>query len=321
MDARVGPGCSAIRLAITVATLMWLTACGGTTRSGGPNEAAPTLPCGSMRTFAYAAPPDVDPNLTSLDVYTPPAGDDGCGGRPIVVWVHGGGWTSGDKSEFMADKVSLFNGAGYVFASINYRLTDKSLQPPAPQYPVHDQDSADAVAWLIRHADAIGGDPSRIAVFGHSAGGGIVSAIATDDQYLGHDGVPLTALTCVGSMDGEGYDIVAGATTTPPEVQAGYRNVFGTDPNVWTEASPIRHVASGKGIPPFFVAARGVDWRLTAHLAFIDALRTAGVATTVLDATSLEHADLTTQVGAPGDTLVTPALMTFVADCFDSGSG
>src|SRR4051812_4239943 len=53
--------------------------------------------CGEHRTFAYATPPGVDPNLTSLDVYVPPAGAEGCRGRPIVVWVHGGGWTGGDK--------------------------------------------------------------------------------------------------------------------------------------------------------------------------------------------------------------------------------
>ena len=117
-------------------------------------------------------------------------------------------------------------------------------------------------------------------------------------------------------MDGEGYDVVAGATTSPPDVQVGYRNVFGSDPNGWAQASPIRHVAPGKGIPSFFVAARGNDWRFAQHLAFIGALRTAGVPTTVLDATSLEHADLTTQIGAPGDTLVTPELMAFLAGCY-----
>ena len=88
------------------------------------------LPCGSKQTFAYASVPGVDPDLTSLDVYTPPSSDGGCTAPALVVWVHGGGWTEGDKSEYMDDKVPLFNGAGYVFASINYRLTDTRSPRP-----------------------------------------------------------------------------------------------------------------------------------------------------------------------------------------------
>ena len=56
--------------------------------------------------------------------------------------------------------------------------------------------------------------------------------------------------------------------------------------------------------------------RLAQHNAFILALQNAGVPTTVLDSTELEHADLTTLVGAPGDTKVTPALMDFLLGCF-----
>jgi acetyl esterase/lipase len=276
----------------------------------------PLVACGAKRTFTYASYSGVDPNQNRLDVYAPPADAHGCTGRPLVVWVHGGGWNSGDKSEYMPDKVALFNGAGYVFASINYRLTDKTLAQPAPQYPVHDRDAADAIAWLVHHAPDIGVDPSRVAVIGHSAGGGIVAALSTDEQYLGHDHLTLRSIVCAGSMDGEGYDITAGATTSPPEVQTGYRNAFGNDPAVWKAASPIEHVAADKGIPRFFIAARGTDWRAAQHLAFIDALRNAGVPTTVLDARALEHADLATDVGAPGDTVVTPPLMDFLGGCF-----
>jgi len=285
------------------------SACGGT-------SAAKGVACGTRSTVTYASYPGVDPNLTSLDVYIPPAGDHGCVGRPMVVWVHGGAWTGGDKSEYMDDKIALFNGEGYVFASVNYRLTDPGLPTPAPRYPVHDQDTADAVAWLVHHAGEIGGDAGRVAVLGHSAGGGITAAITTDGQYLGRDDLQLGAIVCAGSMDGEGYDVVAGASTSPPDVQPIYTDAFGTDPAVWAEASPTPHVAAGKGIPKYFVAARGSDWRVTQHLAFIDALRQAGVPTTVLDSRELEHADLTTLVGAPGDTIVTPALTDFLGGCF-----
>ena len=298
-----------LSLAVVGAAAIAVSACSG----GGASKG---VACGSKRTVQYASYSGVAPNLTSLDVYIPPAGHHGCSGRPIVVWVHGGGWTEGDKTEYMTDKIPLFNGAGYVFASLNYRLTNAELASPAPQYPVHNQDTADAIAWLVHHAEEIGGDARRVAVLGHSASGGIVAAVTTDERYLGKDNLKLDSVICAGSMDGEGYDVVAGATTAPPDWRPTYTNAFGTDPTVWEQASPIRYVAAGKGIPRYFVAARGDDWRFAQHLAFIEALQHAGVPTTVLDATELEHDDLTTLVGAPGDTIVTPALVDFLGGCF-----
>lgn len=278
----------------------------------------PTVACSTRTTEHYAQIPGVDPNFTSLEVFTPAAEEDGCVGRPLVVWIHGGGWTSGDRSEYLDDKVALFTGAGFVFAAVNYRLTDAAVAPPTPQYPVHDQDTADAIAWLVEHAETYGIDSRRIAVLGHSAGGGITAAISTDERFLAKHGLPLSTIRCAASMDGEGYDVDAGASSTNDFVGVTYQNAFGTDPAVWAEASPIRHVAAGRGIPKFFIAARGAEWRMEQHNAFIAALDAADVVTTVLDVTTLEHADLTTQIGRPDDTLVTPALMDFLGGCFTS---
>jgi acetyl esterase/lipase len=274
------------------------------------------LACMASATFPYASAAGVDPTLLSVDVYTPSPDDDECSGRPLVVWIHGGGWTSGDKSEHMTDKVRLFNDAGFVFASVNYRLTDPTLAPPSPQHPTHDQDAAGAVAWLVANGERLGVDTTRVAVLGHSAGGGITAAITTDERYLGAHGLPLDAVTCAGSMDGEGYDVTAGATAAPDVWRPVYADAFGTDPTVWFDASPVNHVAPDKGIPRYFVAPRGVDWRVEQHAEFIDALHEAGVPTTVLDADSLSHADLTTLVGAPDDTQLTPPLMDFLRGCF-----
>ena len=301
--------------AVVVVTAVLAGACGRGHETSTPSTTR-LLGCATSATFPYASIPGVEPNLLGIDVYTPSAGNGDCSDRPLVVWIHGGGWTSGDKADYMADKVRLFNDAGYVFASINYRLTDPSLTPPSPQYPVHDEDAAAAVAWLITHSNGLGVDSARVAVLGHSAGGGITAAITTDERYLGAHGVPLSAISCAGSMDGEGYDVTAGATTAPDVWRPVYTDAFGTDATVWSDVSPITHVAADKGIPDYFIAPRGVDWRVDQHLAFIDALHEAGVPTTVLDANALSHADLTTLVGAPGDTELTPSLMNFLRGCF-----
>ena len=276
-----------------------------------------SVPCGATATKRYAVHEGVDANLNSLDIYLPPAGaDDDCTGRPLVVWVHGGGWHEGDKTDDISDKVRLFTGAGYAFASVNYRLTDVALEPPAPQYPVHDQDTADSVAWLVAHADALGVDAHLIALLGHSAGGGIVAAITTDDRYLGAGGLGLDAVRCAGSIDGEGYDVVVGATHPDPRVHDTYLDAFGADPATWEEASPMNHIAKGTGIPAYFVAARGPAGRLDLHAEFVAALRAADVPTTVLDARELDHAEVSVDIGAEGDTVMTPAVMSFLTECF-----
>jgi acetyl esterase/lipase len=299
-------------LAVVVATAIssvTLAACGSASSAAGPCRDAPT-----MQTLQYASYEGVDPNLNSLDLYLPAVAEP-CRDRPIVVWVHGGAWGGGDKTEYMADKAKLFNDAGWALASVNYRLTDNEVPNPL-RWPVHDQDTADSIAWLVERADEYGIDDSRIAVLGHSAGGGIVAAIAADERYLGEHDLPLDTITCAGSMDGEGYDIVAGNTTSPVEYRPIYADAFGTDPATWEEASPIRYVAPDKGIADYFVAARGPDWRVEQHLAWIDALQASHIPTTVLDSRQLAHADLAVDVGAPGDTVVTPALMTFLEGCF-----
>jgi acetyl esterase/lipase len=275
----------------------------------------PLLPCGGKLTVRYAVHEGVDANLNSLDVWRPAAGADGCSARPLVVWVHGGGWTGGDKSDDIDSKVSLFTQAGDAFASINYRLTNDAVDPPTPQYPVHDQDAADGFSWLVLHAPELGVDVARIAVLGYSAGGGIVGAFTTDESYLGAHGVKLDSIRCAASIDGEGFDVPYGATHPNPNVHSTYTTAFGNDPATWEAASPINHIAPGKGIPTYFVAARGPEGRIHEHNEFIAGLRAAGVSVTVYDAQALDHATVATNI-KPGDTTITPPLMDFIKRCF-----
>ena len=101
-------------------------------------------------------------------------------------------------------------------------------------------------------------------------------------------------------------------------ISAGlWKRAFGSDPATWKSASPMTHIASDTGIPSYLVAARGPEMRLDLHLEFANALRAANVPVTVLDAQTLDHATVSTNIGAPGDTVMTPAVMDFLDRCFE----
>ena len=158
----------------------------------------------SHTTVAYRTVPGVARDLTSLDLYVPPRRCRRRAAVPIVVWVHGGGYLKGDKSQQVAAKVALVAKRGWIFASVNYRLS----RPGAgdAEYPDHYDDVASAIAWLRKHVRKRGGDPERIALLGHSAGADIVSNVAVNPTYLRRRGQALRALSCFAPLDTAGFD-------------------------------------------------------------------------------------------------------------------
>ena len=94
--------------------------------------------------------------------------------RPLVLFVHGGGWTQGNRS--MGEGfLPLFAGGGAVAGTLSYRLAQD-----AP-YPAALQDVAAALAWIRTNAESLGVDPDRIAIWGHSAGAHLAMHTAVFD--------------------------------------------------------------------------------------------------------------------------------------------
>ncbi|MCH5224859.1 MAG: alpha/beta hydrolase [Muribaculaceae bacterium] len=93
--------------------------------------------------------------------------------RPVVVWFHGGGLTGGEK--FIPEELKE---SGYVVVAPNYRLI------PKVEVDSCLDDSAAAVAWVFNNIEDYGGDPSKIFVAGHSAGGYLTSLIGLDKKWL-----------------------------------------------------------------------------------------------------------------------------------------
>jgi len=126
--------------------------------------------------------PPQSEDCLSLNIWTP-----GCDSarRPVMVWIHGGGYTSGGARRPVYDGTALARGGGLVFVSINYRLGILGL---ASHPELADEQTGDfanwclldqiaALEWIRRNIERFGGDPAQVTVFGESAGGGAVSLL------------------------------------------------------------------------------------------------------------------------------------------------
>lgn len=125
----------------------------------------------------YADPPPAGGTKHQLDVYQP----HGRQNTPVLFFVHGGAWMQGDKNMYM-ELGNTFAGI-YHFTTVvvNYQL---SSDPWNAVHPTHIQDVALAFDWVVTHIAKYGGDPANIFVFGQSAGGHLLSLLATDERYL-----------------------------------------------------------------------------------------------------------------------------------------
>jgi acetyl esterase/lipase len=104
-----------------------------------------------------------------LDILRPP----GATARPVVLYVHGGGWHEGDRGAGMHPWLNpLLVAHGYVTASVTYRLSGEA------HWPAPLDDVRAALRWLRAHAASHGGDPDRIGVWGHSAGAHLAALAA-----------------------------------------------------------------------------------------------------------------------------------------------
>jgi acetyl esterase/lipase len=126
----------------------------------------------TIANLPYREPDSRDPLVRErcqLDIHYPV----GPARFPTVVWFHGGGLTAGRKE---LPSALLEQGIGVV--GVGYRLS------PGVQSPVWIEDAAAAVAWVFRHIAEYGGDPSRIVVSGHSAGGYLAAMVGLDKRWL-----------------------------------------------------------------------------------------------------------------------------------------
>mgnify|MGYP005855024943 FL=1 len=234
-----------------------------------------------------------------LDIYSPP----GAKNLPVVFWIHGGGWVTGDKSSVQL-KPQWFNGLGFVFVSTNYRLL------PQVDMETIVRDIAKSIHWVHDHIAEHGGDPKRIFVMGHSAGAQLAALICTDDRYLKDEGLSLAIVKGCVPVDGDTFDIPAIIETAEtrrrahgfPQAKFGHREKFGNDPEKHRNFSAVTHVAKGKGIPPFFILHVAEHPDNTAQAQRLgNVLKEAEVPVIVFAGRETNHGKINADLGQPGD--------------------
>jgi len=98
---------------------------------------------------------------------------------PILLWIHGGGWTGFDQPVTDSFCMEIVEHSGFIVVSLDYRLA------PDNKFPAAFQDSLDALQWVHKNAHTFGADPRKIFVGGDSAGANLAAAIACYNYDIG----------------------------------------------------------------------------------------------------------------------------------------
>lgn len=253
---RLGRGVAWL-LALTLAACAWgrAPAAAGAGETAAPPPvatpvpappAAPAVPGGTLYDVTYCHAGGV---ALKLDLYQ--AGGSGSSARsaPLAVFIHGGGWTAGDKADGGggALEIAELGARGYVVAVPNYRLA------PEARFPAQIEDVKCAVRFLRANAAAYGIDPARVVAWGESAGGHLAALLGLAGPSAGFDH---------GEWEGQPSAVQAVATLYPAtdlSYIASYlpisQGVFGAAPDqpgpALSRASPVSYVTSSA--PPFLL--------------------------------------------------------------------
>jgi acetyl esterase/lipase len=250
----------------------------------------------------FYAKPGVKP--LKYDVYSPK----GAKNLPCIIIIHGGGWSSNNEDIMRGLARELVIGGRYVVFSIDYRWINKLDGGPEPVH-MHQliEDVFGAIAHIQEHAARYGGDSTRLAVTGDSAGGHLAEAAATLSSLIGDGGFGVasgvyhympTYLPKRKSVVQVKNEIANAIKAVAPSYGASEAADFKTlleqtDQGYWDAISPTRHVpkASERLLPHFIV--RGTKDPIVDHAMvqrYVDVLKAAGQPVNYIEVEGAGHA-------------------------------
>ena len=212
----------------------------------------------------------VDYEMRALTVYRAYDDDtplDGQNDRPVIFFVHGGGWTNGYRpwSEFVAR--SFTGEMGWVTVVIDYRLTSDDVfladkycetrekcetnvisRTKAAWYPDNIKDVAAAFEWTVDNISSLGGNPGQIFIFGHSAGGHLASLLATHSDYETKRSDMKGVISMSGAYSLTNLYKPIWNSAISQTFKGGFNNTV-----MLNDASPVTCILSDTVLPPFYV--------------------------------------------------------------------
>lgn len=263
-----------------------------------PDTSASYIPAKVSHTVIYG-----NHQRQQIDIYAP---DDAVDELPVVLFIHGGGWSFGSHENVQA-KPGHFNKAGYHFASTGYRVL------PGAAVEEQARDVGNAIKALRGQA-SLGIDADRIVLMGHSAGAHLAALVATDPSYAGE---AFGAIRGVVLLDGAGYDIAANMADAEPQAFQIYNNAFGTDLARQTALSPVTHVG-GEDAPSWlalYVAERSEAKFQAETLA--SALGLEGRQAEAVPISGTDHSRMNRELGTEAGSAQTQAVDAFLARVFN----
>ena len=221
-----------------------------------------------------------------LRIYTPQApGRD----RPVVINFHGGGFALGSARQTDWISSIVARQVDAVVVSLDYRLA------PTHKFPAAVEDCYEALIWVAEHAQELGGDPSRLAVMGESAGGNLSAVIAIMARDQGGPALaqqtllyPVTDLTEAAALTAS-HRNHPGIVLTDDDMALFNRHYLpdGVDRSDW-RLSPI-HASDLSGLPPALVVVAGLDPLHDSAVSYAQALADAGVTVDLGDYPQMPH--------------------------------
>jgi len=255
--------------------------------------------------IAYRDDAGADSHKHRLDLFLPAAPTDGAA-WPLLVFVHGGGWTSGDKSLRVAG-ADVYGNIGRFFAAhgVGAAVISYRLQPDVGWRQQVD-DVEHAVAWLRAHVAARGGDPRAIFLAGHSAGAQLATWAA-----LAPGEAPVCGLIAV---SGAGFDLADEQTYALGASRDYYAERFasGSQDDAWLANASVVRLARPE-LPPALILYADEDPRSLQRQAHVldDALRAQGVESRVVVVPGQTHTSIVLTLSRD-DRTAAPAMLEFI---------
>lgn len=281
-----------LRSAATGAALLLTTM--GASAYAGPNplEDFNSEPLTNNFRNSYSAVGDATVNVDipygldgaqKYDVYLPAS----TSGAPVIVMIHGGAWTGGDKQadDVAEAKAGYFVSKGYIFVSLNYRLL------PQSDPLIQAADVARGIANIQTNAVKWGGDKNKIVLMGSGAGGHLAALLSSNPSLASDQGASSWA----------GAVILETAALNVPTLMQNtnsdlYRTAFGNNVEFWEDSSPT-HLVHSSGVPILVVCSTSSSENTCAKAtSFKQAADDAGVDVTV-SPQNLEPSQINSRVG------------------------